>query len=178
MACRLTRQRKNKKCWYFDKRESFFFWGANLNPNILLLTDDFSNRTDDDKTPAPNDDTSSSQTDLPEDQSIKIYKSIKEFDKNLPHTVTKLTTPHGSVVYLVGTAHFSKESQDDVSLVSWFSVPIFFFSIHRNIFKIDFRFRWLEIFSPTLWWSSYVQVVYTSWNWTRKRCWRKQETLI
>lgn len=84
----------------------------------VLFADDFSNRTDDDKTPAPNDDSSSSQTDLPEDQPIKIYKSIKEFDKNLPHTVTKLTTPHGSMVYLVGTAHFSKESQDDVSLVS------------------------------------------------------------
>lgn len=83
-----------------------------------MIADDFSNRTDDDKTPAPNDDTSSSQTDLPEDQSIKIYKSLSEFDKNLPHTVTKLTTPHGSLVYLVGTAHFSKESQDDVSLVS------------------------------------------------------------
>lgn len=89
---------------------------------IVSFSDDFSNRTDDDKTPAPNDDTSSSQTDLPEDQSIKIYKSIKEFDKSLPHTVTKLTTPHGSVVYLVGTAHFSKESQDDVSLVSLFSL--------------------------------------------------------
>lgn len=48
---------------------------------------------------------------------IKIYSSLEEFDKNLPDTVTLLTTPHGSKVYLVGTAHFSENSQNDVSLV-------------------------------------------------------------
>lgn len=35
----------------------------------------------------------------------------------LPNTVTRLTTKEGSEVYLVGTAHFSKESQDDVANV-------------------------------------------------------------
>ncbi|GBP05867.1 hypothetical protein EVAR_101091_1 [Eumeta japonica] len=48
---------------------------------------------------------------------IKIYDSIEEFEKNLPPTVTVLTTPFGSRVYLVGTAHFS-ESQDDVSFAA------------------------------------------------------------
>ncbi|XP_058465490.1 traB domain-containing protein [Malaya genurostris] len=48
---------------------------------------------------------------------IKIYSSIEEFDRNLPDTVTLLTTPEGSKVYLVGTAHFSENSQNDVSLV-------------------------------------------------------------
>ncbi|XP_001653346.2 traB domain-containing protein [Aedes aegypti] len=48
---------------------------------------------------------------------IKIYNSVEEFDKNLPDTVTLLTTPFGSKVYLVGTAHFSENSQNDVSLV-------------------------------------------------------------
>lgn len=48
---------------------------------------------------------------------IKIYNTIEEFDANLPETVSILTTPFGSKVYLVGTAHFSQESQDDVSLV-------------------------------------------------------------
>jgi len=48
---------------------------------------------------------------------IKIYKTIEEFDANLPPTVTLLTNEHGSKVYIVGTAHFSRESQDDVSLV-------------------------------------------------------------
>lgn len=48
---------------------------------------------------------------------IKMYKSIEEFDENLPPTVTLLTNELGSKVYIVGTAHFSRESQDDVSLV-------------------------------------------------------------
>lgn len=48
---------------------------------------------------------------------LKIYGSLEEFDKHLPDTVTLLTTPEGSKVYLVGTAHFSENSQNDVSLV-------------------------------------------------------------
>ncbi|KAH8264158.1 hypothetical protein KR038_003870 [Drosophila bunnanda] len=48
---------------------------------------------------------------------IKIYDTIEEFEENLPTTVTLLNTPFGSKVYLVGTAHFSEESQDDVSYV-------------------------------------------------------------
>lgn len=35
----------------------------------------------------------------------------------LPKTVTRLDTPEGSAVFLVGTAHFSKESHDDVATV-------------------------------------------------------------
>lgn len=49
---------------------------------------------------------------------IKIYDTLEEFERNLPSTVTMLDTPFGSKVYLVGTAHFSEESQDDVSFVS------------------------------------------------------------
>lgn len=49
---------------------------------------------------------------------IKIYDTIEEFEANLPHTVTILNTSFGSKVYLVGTAHFSEESNDDVSFVS------------------------------------------------------------
>ncbi|KAI8119654.1 TraB domain-containing protein [Lucilia cuprina] len=48
---------------------------------------------------------------------IKIYDSLEEFEKNLPSTVTVLDTPFGSKVYLVGTAHFSEDSQDDVFLI-------------------------------------------------------------
>ncbi|XP_017039789.1 traB domain-containing protein [Drosophila ficusphila] len=48
---------------------------------------------------------------------ITIYDTIEEFEQNLPSTVTLLNTPFGSKVYLVGTAHFSEESQDDVSFV-------------------------------------------------------------
>lgn len=49
--------------------------------------------------------------------SIKVYNSVEEFDTNLPSTVTLLKNEFGSKVYIVGTAHFSRESQDDVSLV-------------------------------------------------------------
>lgn len=43
-------------------------------------------------------------------------------DTKLPDTVSLLTTPDGGKVYLVGTAHFSMESQEDVAKVrcmSW-----------------------------------------------------------
>lgn len=39
-------------------------------------------------------------------------------DDRLPETVTLLTTPDGGKLYLVGTAHFSIESQNDVSMVT------------------------------------------------------------
>ena len=39
-------------------------------------------------------------------------------DERLPETVTLLTTPWGGKLYLVGTAHFSVESQNDVATVN------------------------------------------------------------
>ncbi|XP_066581050.1 traB domain-containing protein isoform X2 [Prorops nasuta] len=39
------------------------------------------------------------------------------FDNNLPETVTLLRTPDGGKLYLIGTAHFSIESQEDVAKV-------------------------------------------------------------
>ncbi|GAB6029907.1 hypothetical protein CHUAL_005606 [Chamberlinius hualienensis] len=44
-----------------------------------------------------------------------LLPSINPPKDNLPDTVTRLETPNGSVVYIVGTAHFSVESQNDVS---------------------------------------------------------------
>lgn len=41
----------------------------------------------------------------------------KEEEWDLPHTITKLESPSGGQIYLVGTAHFSKESQEDVAKV-------------------------------------------------------------
>ncbi|CAK9295490.1 unnamed protein product [Gordionus sp. m RMFG-2023] len=38
----------------------------------------------------------------------------RSVDPVLPKTVTKFKTDHGSEVYLVGTAHFSKASEEDV----------------------------------------------------------------
>ncbi|XP_031637880.1 traB domain-containing protein-like [Contarinia nasturtii] len=46
-----------------------------------------------------------------------LYDEVEEFEQNLPPTVTLLETEFGSKVYIVGTAHFSKESQEDVSFV-------------------------------------------------------------
>ncbi|XP_024885843.1 traB domain-containing protein isoform X4 [Temnothorax curvispinosus] len=46
---------------------------------------------------------------------LKIREYDPTIDKNLPDTVTLLTTPDGGKLYLVGTAHFSVESQNDVS---------------------------------------------------------------
>ncbi|XP_059483307.1 traB domain-containing protein-like isoform X3 [Neocloeon triangulifer] len=43
--------------------------------------------------------------------------SLTDSEWDLPHTVTRLESPSGGQVYLVGTAHFSKESQEDVSKV-------------------------------------------------------------
>lgn len=42
----------------------------------------------------------------------------RQTNPDLPDTVTRLTTPEGSVVYLVGTAHFSDSSKNDVTTVS------------------------------------------------------------
>lgn len=45
-------------------------------------------------------------------------KSDDDFDNNLPETVTLLQhEPTGAKVYLVGTAHFSNESKQDVTRV-------------------------------------------------------------
>ena len=46
----------------------------------------------------------------------------------LPETVTALETPYGSKVYVVGTAHFSEQSQEDVAQVHrlvWLFVCLF-----------------------------------------------------
>lgn len=48
---------------------------------------------------------------------LKVYATIEEFNQNLPETVTLLKAPNGNNVYLVGTAHFSEESQKDVAFV-------------------------------------------------------------
>lgn len=42
-------------------------------------------------------------------------KRVRKVNPELPETVTMLKTQDGSVVYLVGTAHFSLESQEDVA---------------------------------------------------------------
>ncbi|CAL4093167.1 unnamed protein product, partial [Meganyctiphanes norvegica] len=57
----------------------------------------------------------STEEEIVQEQVVKQELESKA-DTSLPETVTRLDTQHGSSVYLVGTAHFSKESQEDVAL--------------------------------------------------------------
>lgn len=47
-----------------------------------------------------------------------LYVKRKE-NPVLPNTVRLLTTDEGGKVYIVGTAHFSESSQEDVSQVGF-----------------------------------------------------------
>ncbi|XP_063705333.1 traB domain-containing protein isoform X2 [Culicoides brevitarsis] len=51
-----------------------------------------------------------------EEDEIKIYSNLEEFEKNLPETVTVLNAGENKA-FLVGTAHFSEKSKNDVSFV-------------------------------------------------------------
>lgn len=46
---------------------------------------------------------------------IRMRELKRQDNPDLPETVTKLVTPTGCQVYIVGTAHFSDKSQDDVA---------------------------------------------------------------
>ena len=55
-----------------------------------------------------------------------LFRSLNESSSEerseniqLPDTVTKLMTPYRSTVYIVGTAHFSESSQEDVRKVEY-----------------------------------------------------------
>ncbi len=52
----------------------------------------------------------------PDSHVSSLYAKRKE-NPSLPDTVKVLTTDEGGKVYLVGTAHFSEKSQEDVSQV-------------------------------------------------------------
>lgn len=63
------------------------------------------------------------EPEFPQDVSIsdELLMNIQRLRRNsspdLPSTVVKLETAEGCKLYLVGTAHFSKESQEDVEKV-------------------------------------------------------------
>lgn len=59
------------------------------------------------------------ETDIEDNVELANGGIIRERDPNpqLPETVTLLETTWGSKVYVVGTAHFSLESQEDVAKV-------------------------------------------------------------
>lgn len=55
----------------------------------------------------------------------QVRAQRRQAEPDLPDTVTRLTTPEGSIVYLVGTAHFSDSSKKDVATVRPVFVYIF-----------------------------------------------------
>ncbi|KAH3893195.1 hypothetical protein DPMN_017339 [Dreissena polymorpha] len=58
-------------------------------------------------------------SDIEDDDEINMYvEKNRDLNPDLPETVTLLETSWGSKVYLVGTAHFSAESQEDVAKVT------------------------------------------------------------
>ncbi len=72
----------------------------------------------------------------------QMRQQRRQTEPDLPDTVTRLTTPEGSIVYLVGTAHFSDSSKKDVSTVS-----------------TDCLFLWINIRSTD--WSNAVLILCT-----------------
>ena len=64
------------------------------------------------------DDEDESDADTIETLTYASYSPRRVANPKLPDTVTFLETPGGGKVYVVGTAHFSKESQEDVAKVS------------------------------------------------------------
>lgn len=57
----------------------------------------------------------------------QVRTQRRQAEPDLPDTVTRLSTPDGSIVYLVGTAHFSDSSKKDVATVSIGFLFFFFF---------------------------------------------------
>ncbi|XP_071817159.1 traB domain-containing protein-like [Apostichopus japonicus] len=48
---------------------------------------------------------------------IRMRELKRQDNPELPETVSKLVTPSGARVYLIGTAHFSEKSQEDVAKI-------------------------------------------------------------
>lgn len=65
------------------------------------------------------DDTTGDESDIEDNVEVPhpCLNAQRVDNPQLPETVTTLRTPEGSVVYVVGTAHFSESSQQDVTQV-------------------------------------------------------------
>lgn len=72
----------------------------------------------------------------------------RQSSPELPETVTRLTAPDGSLLYLVGTAHFSDSSKKDVATVSWLTrggcVLCSFYQLHPLGKKKELRRKLLQ----------------------------------
>ena len=63
------------------------------------------------------DEDSGDESDIEDNDELTFPAQRRESNPVLPDTVSVLESPSGSKVYLVGTAHFSLESQEDVANV-------------------------------------------------------------
>ncbi|XP_048244639.1 traB domain-containing protein-like [Haliotis rufescens] len=70
-------------------------------------------------------DESGEETDIEDNDELSFPMRRRDSNPDLPDTVTTLETLDGSKVYVVGTAHFSLESQEDVSKVIRSTQPDF-----------------------------------------------------
>ena len=74
-------------------------------------------------------------------QSTSSDPEVEQLTK-LPETVTHVISKNGVDVYIVGTAHFSMESQEDVAKVSYYYYFFFASFLSRRI-VIDIYFLFL-----------------------------------
>ncbi|KAJ8668158.1 hypothetical protein QAD02_009821 [Eretmocerus hayati] len=85
--------------------------GLSMNSNTVIVR----KRSDYQTLVSPvGDDAANNRRNSPE---TKMKDPDLSIDDNLPETVTLLKTPEGGKCYLIGTAHFSLESQNDVSRI-------------------------------------------------------------
>ena len=84
----------------------------NEDEDIYVYSDDFEDLESGDESDIEDNDIPN-----PADLDV-IIERMRDPNPQLPETVTVLEGEHGSKVYLVGTAHFSEESQQDVRQVS------------------------------------------------------------
>lgn len=80
--------------------------------------DEYSDDFEEDDEDEDDYDNSGEESDV--EDNAELYPSLRlrrQSNPQLPETVTTLETAHGSKVYVVGTAHFSLESQQDVAQV-------------------------------------------------------------
>lgn len=103
-------------------------------------------------------------------------------DDRLPDTVTLLTTPEGGKLYLIGTAHFSVESQDDVSTVITINCTLILMinttRFYRSIYDYHFFRRLFKLFNLTLSWWNCARLEFIFFSWMRKRFCRKRKILL
>lgn len=75
----------------------------------------------------------------------------RQSSPELPDTVTRLAAPDGSLLYLVGTAHFSDSSKKDVATVSGLTAGCELCSLpHYTLSKIEwgpklFQNKWCHV---------------------------------